>query len=103
MYTRKDYMDHKVTHEQYHAQFVTDEVRRIVSTRIGLDRIRASTDPHFNDIPLVEWDAIIGFDDRGPSIKYPFGASAKLKAAGDIISAASLISILKEAARQLKS
>lgn len=33
-------------------------VRRMVFNFIGMDRIRSSTDPDFNDIPLDKWECI---------------------------------------------
>jgi len=67
-------------------------------------RICNSTDPHFNDIPLKEWDAIIGFE-QGQTTTRPttdLGLTAKLQAAGDSATACSLTCILKEAARQVR-
>jgi hypothetical protein len=47
---------HEALHHEYYIQFATDRTRRLVENTIGVDRIKASTDPHFNDIPLGEWD-----------------------------------------------
>lgn len=103
MYTRKDYMDGKVTHDAYYSQFVTPEVRAIVARCIGAGRIRASTDPHFNDIPLREWDAIIGFTDGPqPRVATSLGVRTALEAAGDSVSASTLTCVMKAAARQIK-
>ena len=43
----------------YYSQFVTPYVTELVRARIGEDRIRASKDVHFNDIPLKLWDELI--------------------------------------------
>lgn len=43
-------------HQEYYIQFATERTRRLVAQTIGEARILASTDPHFNDIPLREWD-----------------------------------------------
>lgn len=64
--TRSEYMaasreDGRAALRAYYGQFVTRAVRELVACRIGLDRIRASNDPHFNDIPLREWDALNPF------------------------------------------
>ena len=58
MITRKEYMDGTFTHEEYYSHFVNDEVKRFVTRSIGLHKIKSSTDPHFNDIPLYEWDRL---------------------------------------------
>ena len=57
--TCKQYMAHEVDHHAYYSQFdrpLVDLVGRV----IGVDRIKASVDPHFNDIPLHRWDALHG-------------------------------------------
>lgn len=54
--TRKDYLTGNATHEQYYGQFATDTVQRFVVRHIGEAAIRASRDPHMNDIPLHKWD-----------------------------------------------
>ena len=65
MITRKQYMETKTVdgkrvtfdlHQAYFLQFATNRTRVLVLSGIGKDRILASTDPHFNDIPLKEWD-----------------------------------------------
>ena len=59
--TRKEYMaDSKNLHKLYYEQFVTSGVIQLVKNRIGLQRIINSTDPYFNDIPLIEWDRLNG-------------------------------------------
>ena len=59
-YTRRDFMEKRVSYSEYEAQFATDAVIWLVKQVIGTDRILASTDPYFNDIPLREWDAACG-------------------------------------------
>jgi len=54
--TRKDYLDGKCTHDEYYGQFVTKPLILVVAKMIGAGNIAASTDLHFNDIPLVRWD-----------------------------------------------
>ena len=56
MFTRKQYMNKEVSHQEYYAQFVTPNVMHFVRNVIGEGPIRDSQDPHFNDIPLVRWD-----------------------------------------------
>ena len=59
-YTHKDYMDSVVDHQTYFRQFVNKAVMNLVISVIGKDKILASTDKHFNDIPLAKWDALSG-------------------------------------------
>lgn len=90
MKTRKDYMEHRCTHREYYAQFVTEATRRRVIQAFGVDRLRASEDPHLNDIPLARWDRV---DVPAPPIS--------LEDCGDWLSPAGAVCILKEAARQI--
>lgn len=57
-YTRMDYLKKNVTHDQYYGQFVTDAVIKTLLSCINVDRIKSSTDKHFNDIPMNEWDKL---------------------------------------------
>lgn len=59
-FTRDDYMaaSGPETHRKYYAQFVTPAVKTFVAVQIGVGRIKASTDPHMNDIPLELWDRL---------------------------------------------
>lgn len=52
--------DREALHHRYYVQFATDATRQEVKRRIGEDRIKASTDKWFNDIPLNEWDRMEG-------------------------------------------
>jgi hypothetical protein len=67
-YTRADYMAKVVDHNTYYEQFATPAVIRLVKFRIGADRIEASTDPYFNDIPLPYWDRACG-------VRFTYGGS----------------------------
>lgn len=66
MITREQYINTSHTtradadraHREYYGQFVSSGVVGLVARRIGIDEIRASKDPHFNDIPLSRWDAL---------------------------------------------
>lgn len=102
MITRSQYMDESHqeyirtkkgdnAHRRYYAQFVTGEVKQVVLKYIGKDRLLNSTDPHFNDIGLWNWDRIM----------LPFGTVGKLKECGDYLTPAVKVCILKEAARQI--
>ena len=91
MFTREDYTSGACTHADYYAQFVTKQTRDAVRRAIGLDRIINSTNPHFNDIPLAEWDRL--------TTSLP---AVSLRTAGDYPTLAGLVCIAKEAARQIK-
>lgn len=58
MFTRAQYMNRECSHQEYYGQFVTLNVLRLVENHIGRDRILTSSDPHFNDIPLYQWDKL---------------------------------------------
>jgi hypothetical protein len=81
-------------HRAYYAQFVTDAIRTMVVDAIGEDRIKASTDPHFNDIPLLRWDGI--------AMHLPASVGAHLKREGDWLTADGAVCILKESAQQIR-
>ena len=98
---RKEYMDEHnrqfretgnghQAHRTYHAQFVNEQTVSTVSRCIGLDRLVASTDPYFNDIPMREWDSIAMF----------MSYNRIWKEVNDFPSEAGLVCIAKEAARQ---
>lgn len=63
--THEEYLDLSHTGDslaafhQYYGQFVTPYVTELVRARIGEDRIKASKDVHFNDIPLKLWDELV--------------------------------------------
>ena len=54
---------------QYYSQFVTPYVEGVVLRHIGEDRIRASKDVHFNDIPLKLWDRLVPLVRHGISVR----------------------------------
>lgn len=81
-------------HRAYYAQFVTDAIRARVLNGIGEDRIKASEDPHFNDIPLLRWDSV--------AANMPASVSAHMKREGDWLTDAGAVCILKEAAQQIR-
>lgn len=95
MYTRSEHMSHagddRQSHRRYYSQFVTPAVIAQVAACIGADKLRASRDPHFNDIPLHRWDILA--QNLGP-----LGAS--FQALGDYATLGGLVCVAKEAARQ---
>jgi hypothetical protein len=95
MITRKQYMNKEATHAEYYAQF-GQHLTGLVSRWIGRDRILASTDEHFNDIPLKEWDAM------AESVRLTVGRSlAEANGTGGI-SLSDCVCSLKSAARIIK-
>lgn len=70
-------------------------VRRLVYNFIGMDRIKASTDLHFNDIPLDKWDCIAEL--LSDNIKRQFVQDYDVHPC-----LATWVCIMKEAARQMK-
>ena len=91
IYTRKDYMTNKCTHEEYYGQLVTQGMKDHVVRAIP-QALAKSTDPVFNDIPLSTWDRL----------GMVYNLRDEFKALGDIKSAAGMVCVLKEAARQVK-
>jgi hypothetical protein len=65
MFTREDFELGKCCAAEYYDQFVTEQVIETLQTTIGHKRVVNSTDPHFNDIPDKEWDAL-------PVLKRPY-------------------------------
>lgn len=58
MYTRKQRLANECTHDEYWAQLVKPCITDTVLRRFGISRLEDSTDPHMNDIPLHQWDAL---------------------------------------------
>lgn len=89
-------------HRAYYAQFVTPHVIAIVKNRIGVERLKASKDPHFNDIPLSVWDSFwVRSAKGGMYIEPGLVVSELIRKAGEGFSASTGTCILKEAARQI--
>lgn len=110
MKTRTEYMnglpeygttESTAHHRAYYAQFVTPHVKALVRDRIGIERLKNSTDKHFNDIPLSVWDSFWCHYSPGLHIQPGAVVSSLLKEAGEGNSASTGTCILKEAARQI--
>ena len=95
MKTRQEYIYGKVTFSEYYLQFITPELEKAVSEKIGIDAVKASNDPHLNDIPLRKWDNL--FQDY--NLKK--GIALKMQEAGDYLSLAGAVCTAKECARLL--
>lgn len=94
IFTRTQYMSGECTHHEYYIQFATPALRQEVARHIGVERIKASTDPCMNDIPLADWD-------RLPVVYYYNGQ--RLKQAGDYLTKAGAVCIAKAIAREIKN
>lgn len=82
-------------HRRYYAQLAFPPVKQLVAQRIGMKRLNASTDSHFNDIPLPEWDGL------HESITFYCASFAKIHMQDNNWSKSNSICVAKEAARQL--
>jgi hypothetical protein len=67
-FSHADYMAGRVTFREYYEQFITPAVTHLVLWGIGRQAILASTDEHFNDIPLNKWDLLRGVSFRGSEL-----------------------------------
>ena len=94
MKTRQQYLNGECSHREYYSQFVGESIIKLVENGIGIKTILASTDPHLNDIPLKKWDVL------AEHFKY---MHLKLKEAGDYLTLAGSVCILKEAAKQIRN
>lgn len=94
MFTRSDYLTGVCTHRQYYSQFVNNDCLRRVEFIIGVDKIKESKDPYFNDIPLSEWDKIFCF--------WHTEIKRLVEEAQDYPTPAVGVCIAKEAAQQIK-
>lgn len=77
-------------HRAYYAQFVSPLTIATVVRHIGAAKLRASTNEHYNDIPLKNWDALVGM--------LPF--AIRFDSVGDYTTLAGTVCVAKEAARQ---
>ena len=91
IYTRKDYMSNKCTHEEYYGQLVTQGMKDHIVRAIP-QALAKSTDPVFNDIPLATWDRL----------GMVYSLRAEFEELCDFRSKAGIVCVLKEAAQQVK-
>lgn len=91
--TRQDYLEKRATNAEYYAQFVNTLVLNRVLSRLGKERLAASTDENFNDIPLAEWDAVL----------IPAESANLMRECGDYLTKAGSVCIAKQAAREIIS
>lgn len=57
-FNRKQFMAKECDHWTYWNQFATERLKSAVLQVIGAERLKASTDPYMNDIPMELWDSI---------------------------------------------
>jgi hypothetical protein len=92
-FTHTQLLNKECSHEEYYAPFLSERMENVVLSRIGLERIRASTDPHFNDIPLQEWD----------NLPYLSGVGEVYREkTGDWMTISTWVSMYKQAAHRIK-
>jgi hypothetical protein len=93
MKTRKDYLSGKVTHREYYAQFVNDDIKRNVRF-LGINAIKKAyeIDPLLNTISLAAWDSCG---------RCPRSVAERMREAGDYPTMAGMVCLHKEAAKQL--
>jgi len=90
-FTRKQRLADECTHREYYAQFIDKGMKELVVRTFG-DKLQNSQDEHFNDINLDSWDALLPFTTR---------KARAMKDAGDWLTMAGSVCMLKEAARQV--
>jgi len=95
MFTRYQYLNRECTHQEYYAQFVDNEMKRGLTAYISMERILSSKKENFSDIPLKKWDS-------ASYIVTTIENHKRMKEAGDYLTPAGIVCILKEAARQIR-
>lgn len=96
MITRKQYLaDSKNLHARFFEQFITEETVAFIERNIGIDKLKASTCPHLNDVVDWEQGGRTWLWDRTPI------ATSRLKAHGECDSRSVRTCVGKVAARQL--
>ena len=97
MITRKQYLANSELHHEYYSQFVTPAILKAVHLKLK-DQIKNSTDPHFNDIPLRDWDHLT----LNMRLTMNVPLREKMEECGDFYTLAGGVCILKAAATRLK-
>jgi hypothetical protein len=95
MYTRKDRLDNKCSHEEYYHQFVTGEHKQYVRYKFGINKLKIAYEENksFNTISLSQWDWI--------SISPFMMLKISMKDVGDYLTMSGIVCILKQAAREI--
>lgn len=92
IYSREMYMSGTVSHDEYYAQFVTNEIRQAVFDAFSARQLREAGE-YFNGIPLHRWDML--------GRQFHYQIATDLRAAGDFLSSAGVVCILKRAAKEI--
>lgn len=58
MYTYTQMLNKEASFDAFYRQFVTSDMLYVVEVYLGMDRLKRSTCPNFNDIPLKIWDTL---------------------------------------------
>lgn len=101
--TRKEYLDLSrigdslAAFHLYYSQFVTPYVKEVVREHIGEDRIRASKDVHFNDIPLKLWDKLV------PLVRHGIASKNEELNGMRVVSICECVCTLKTAAHSIRN
>lgn len=107
MFTREQYLNGEISHQDYYMQFATDAMKNnlLMAAWSGFIDILGSKDEHFNDIPLVKWDSLSMCEFRGSEMVSPphisVECSALLKSAEETASPSTMVCIYKAIARSL--
>jgi hypothetical protein len=95
MITRQEYLSSSSSlHQEYFLQFGNPVIRKMLESSISVDKLRESTDPYFNDIPLKWWDNLANYVD-------PYMDRKLLKEVGEINSLSVRVCTLKAIARDM--
>lgn len=105
--SRAEFVAGNATFSAYYSQFVTPGIVETVKRIVGVERLTASRDPAFNDIPLAIWDACFTrnsgrglYADMPPEVQH-LAVKAGETAPGYRPSAAFGVCLAKEAAKQI--
>lgn len=102
MISRKQRLSNACTHRQYWGQYVTNDIKRDLFVLVG-DNINNNDEGHTSSfgMDLNQWDSLASVIIMR-NAKNHNALKVSMKKAGDFISLAGLVSLLKEAARQIK-
>ena len=91
-YTHKQMLAKECTYDEYMQQFVDDTIENYVVRWFGLEELAVAyrVDKHLNSIRLTNWDQ---------NVRYFRDVHEKARQAGEIMSLAFQVSLLKQAAR----
>lgn len=99
MITRQEYMTDRTRHHDYYLEIALEADLRVPEH--VMERVRASNDPHLNDVPLFMWDALArGIIQPDSGMSYPVVKA--LQQRGDNGSLAGIVCALKALARHLR-